>query len=231
MTIGNYSYYYVHDILGSIIALTDENGQVVVRYEYDAWGNIIGVKGGDIKNRYMYTGREYDSESGLYYYRARYYDAVVGRFISKDPVTSYWTSGANLYIYVNNMPVRSVDPYGEWWFWRRSKCNRYHKFREDIWYMGHLYNKYKENDKWAHCFVSGYLVRYYYWSKWVVYHSGIAWEYLEKAFWWLGGKYSEEDVKADYIGAYICSNADDYCESVAHCCERYYHLQIYPFSA
>jgi len=118
MTIGNYSYYYIHDILGSIIALTDENGQVVVRYEYDAWSNIMGVRGGDIKNRYRYTGREYDSESGLYYYRARYYDAVVGRFVQKDPWFDAWKKGEGLYIYVGNNPVKYNDPSGLWgWHW------------------------------------------------------------------------------------------------------------------
>ncbi len=58
-----------------------------------------------------YTGREMDGETGLIYYRARYYDPKVGRFISEDPVR--WRDGdANLYAYVKNNPVRFVDPTG-----------------------------------------------------------------------------------------------------------------------
>lgn len=61
-----------------------------------------------MQTRYLFTGRELDAETGLYYYRARYYDASTGRFLSEDPVIR----GVNLYTYVANNPVGLVDPYG-----------------------------------------------------------------------------------------------------------------------
>jgi RHS repeat-associated protein len=56
------------------------------------------------------TGREFDKETGLYYYRARYYDPMEGRFITKDPIG--FIGGINLYIYVQNNPVNIIDPLG-----------------------------------------------------------------------------------------------------------------------
>jgi RHS repeat-associated protein len=56
------------------------------------------------------TGREWDKETGLYYYRARYYDPMEGRFISKDP--SGLTGGINLYVYAKSNPVNYADPLG-----------------------------------------------------------------------------------------------------------------------
>ncbi len=61
-------------------------------------------------NPYMFTGRRYDGETGLYYYRARYYDATLGRFISADPIS--YAGGINLYAYVNNNPITWLDPMG-----------------------------------------------------------------------------------------------------------------------
>ena len=67
------TYYYHADGLGSIIALTDHKQKVVKSYEYDSFGNMKR-KGGKVKNTSTYTGREWDKEIELYYYRARYYD-------------------------------------------------------------------------------------------------------------------------------------------------------------
>ncbi len=106
-------YYYLYDHLGSVIALTDEEGNIVNEYEYDAWGNIT-KEIGNILNPFRFTGREWDDESGFYCYRARYYDPVIGRFISKDPVTNSSLNllSQNRYIYVNNNPQRYTDPLG-----------------------------------------------------------------------------------------------------------------------
>jgi len=60
---------------------------------------------------YAYTGREWDKETGLYYYRARYYDPMEGRFISKDTI-SFSGGDVNLYGYVQNNPVNRTDPLG-----------------------------------------------------------------------------------------------------------------------
>jgi len=81
----NGNLYYLTDHLGSTIALTDDGGNVVEGIGYDSFGNSTGSE----LTRYTYTGREFDSDTGLYYYRARWYDAQVGRFGFKEfvPIT------------------------------------------------------------------------------------------------------------------------------------------------
>ena len=108
---------YHTDHLGSILALTDLSGSVKNSYYYDSFGNTTRAEdgqGGVISasealslSHYAYTGREMDLESGLYYYRARYYDSNAGVFIEEDPVFS-----ENLYPYVGNGPIKFTDPFG-----------------------------------------------------------------------------------------------------------------------
>jgi RHS repeat-associated protein len=105
----NQIYTYHRDALGSIIAITDQSNTIVQRYTYDAYGNLT-TSNPDFRQPYAYTGREYDEESGLYYYRARYYDSEVGRFITRDPIGL--RGGHNLYAYVRNNPMRFADPSG-----------------------------------------------------------------------------------------------------------------------
>jgi RHS repeat-associated protein len=83
---------------------TVKSGAIISTVDYDAFGNGGSVMG------YGFTGREFDPETGLLYYRARYYDPKVGRFLSPDPVG--YLAGPNLYSYVENDPVNLVDPYG-----------------------------------------------------------------------------------------------------------------------
>lgn len=101
-------YYYHADGLGSIVAITDGAGRVVQRYEYDSFGMVSAET--EFENSYTYTGREWDKETGLYYYRARYYDPMEGRFISKDPIG--FLGGINLYTYVQNNSINWTDPTG-----------------------------------------------------------------------------------------------------------------------
>ena len=68
--------------------------------------------GGEVKQPYGFTGREWDKETGLYYYRARYYDPKGGRFISKDPI-GFAGGDVNLYRYVQNNSINRIDPTGE----------------------------------------------------------------------------------------------------------------------
>jgi RHS repeat-associated protein len=109
------NYYYHVNGLGSVTALTDSTKAVVQSYVYDSFGQIVSQTG-SITNPYTFTGREYDPEIGLYYYRARYYDPKIGRFISEDPIglIPFGPQGGinHLYVYVKNNPVNLVDPYG-----------------------------------------------------------------------------------------------------------------------
>ncbi len=107
---GGVSLYYLADGLGSITDLTDSTGAIAQSYVYDSFGNI-DQQVGPLENPYTYTGRELDAESGLYYYRARYYEAIVGRFINEDPI-EFTGSDNNFYRYVQNNPVSFVDPFG-----------------------------------------------------------------------------------------------------------------------
>jgi len=61
-------------------------------------------------NPYQFTGRQYDSETGLHYYRARYYNAEIGRFLQPDPIG--YNDGMNMYAYVGNNPISFTDPFG-----------------------------------------------------------------------------------------------------------------------
>ena len=91
--------------------LLDNNGNVVNQITYDAFGNITAETNSDVNFRFSYTGREFDPETGLYNYRARYYDLAVGRFISIDPI-GFAAGDSNLYRYVGNNPLFYLDPSG-----------------------------------------------------------------------------------------------------------------------
>ncbi len=103
-------YYYHADGLGSITTLTDSKGRVVQKYEYDSFGNLKNQKN-KIKQPYTFTGREWDRETGIYFYRARYYDPKTGTFISRDPL-GFGGGDMNLYRYTKSNPVNWTDPSG-----------------------------------------------------------------------------------------------------------------------
>ncbi|MBY0087951.1 RHS repeat domain-containing protein [Brevibacillus brevis] len=105
--------YYLGDSLGNVKKIVDRNGQVLNTYEYDIWGNVV-AKSESMENPFMYTGEIYDSETGLYYLRARYYDPSVGRFISEDAYKGAVDNPLTLnrYTYVENNPLRYTDPSG-----------------------------------------------------------------------------------------------------------------------
>jgi RHS repeat-associated protein len=93
--------------------MTDRDGKVAASYEYDAFGRITS-KPVPLANPFTYTAREYDTATGLYYYRARYYDPKLGRFLGTDPVVGTLEDPLtiNPFVYVSNNPLRFVDPLG-----------------------------------------------------------------------------------------------------------------------
>lgn len=109
ITTGKETYFYHADGLGSVVALTDQSGRIEQSYEYGSFGNLMDQKN-KIKQPFTYTGREWDKETVLNYYRARYYDSMEGRFISKDPVG--FKGGINVYAYVSNNVINDTDPTG-----------------------------------------------------------------------------------------------------------------------
>ncbi|MCR9204234.1 MAG: hypothetical protein NXH75_06640, partial [Halobacteriovoraceae bacterium] len=114
------TYFYHADHLGSIIGLSNSSGNLVQNYVYDSFGNVSIFDGSGtsfnlgsepIKQPYGYTSRELDAESDLYYYRARYYNSSIGRFISEDPI-KFSSGDENLYRYVESSPIINIDPTG-----------------------------------------------------------------------------------------------------------------------
>ncbi len=117
---GSDTRFYSHDGLGSPLALTDAAGAVLERYSYTEFGaptvtNALTAATGSASfynNPILFTGREWEPEAGVYYYRARYYSPVTGRFLSRDPLG--YAPDLNIYRYVGNNPAKFVDPYGLW---------------------------------------------------------------------------------------------------------------------
>jgi len=100
---------FLTDGLGSTMALADSTGTLVTQYTYDPFGKTT-FTGTASTNAFKYTGRE-DDGTGLYYYRARYYHPALQRFITEDPI-GFRSGDTNLYAYVKNTPINSVDPLG-----------------------------------------------------------------------------------------------------------------------
>jgi RHS repeat-associated protein len=109
---GSNTYFYLADGLGTIQRLVKKNitpasATAEIPSASSPWGDMFSSS---IGNRYGFTGREYDYQTGLYYYRARYYDPQQGRFISEDPIG--FGGGGNFYAYAGNSPINLTDPSG-----------------------------------------------------------------------------------------------------------------------
>ena len=112
------SYFYHDNSIGPVVALTDETGAVVERYRYQAYGEntilaadaVTPLPDSTVGNPFRFTGRRFDNESGLYYYRARHYLPSRGRFLQRDP--KGYVDGLGLYQYLGSNPINFVDPWG-----------------------------------------------------------------------------------------------------------------------
>ena len=120
-------YFFKKNLQGDIIAVLDDAGTLLVSYVYDAWGNCTTTYHNSTtsssiaaKNPFRYRGYYYDTDLRLYYCGSRYYDPVIGRFISSDIsdvllATPMGLTDKNLYAYCDNNPVVRVDRNGQFW--------------------------------------------------------------------------------------------------------------------
>ncbi len=106
----NKRYYFAQDVQGNIIGLMDSVGHVAQTYNYTPYGEAVDDMGESVVNPYRYKGREWDAEARLYYMRARYYDPMLGRFLSEDPIGL--AGGINPAMFVDGDPVNLYDPDG-----------------------------------------------------------------------------------------------------------------------
>jgi RHS repeat-associated protein len=105
--------YYHTDGLGSVVAASDESGNLLWRKSYAPYGEQID--GNTDNEPISYTGKKHDDVTGLTYFGARYYDPRIGRFMATDPVHFMESNPVsfNRYAYVNNNPYKYVDPDGK----------------------------------------------------------------------------------------------------------------------
>jgi RHS repeat-associated protein len=110
-------YYVCQNALSSVLSVSDDNGNVLQRYRYSAFGEqqVLDANFNPVVDApripFAYTGREWEPEVGMYFYRARFYDPGLGRFISRDPI-GLSGGDVNFYAYVVNNPINNIDPSG-----------------------------------------------------------------------------------------------------------------------
>ena len=105
--------YYGYDGAGNVRQLINASGVVTDTYDYDAFGNVIN-KSGTTQNNYLYRGEQFDPDLGMYYLRARWYNPLTGRFLSRDPEEGQFWEPKTLhkYLYARGDPVNGIDPMG-----------------------------------------------------------------------------------------------------------------------
>ncbi len=159
---GGYSSSYMSDHLGSVRALVGSDGSYAAQYGYDAFGGVA-QETGSVQNPYRFTAREWDSDVGLYYYRARSYDPALGRFLQKDPAGM--VDGPNQYQYVGGNPVNWVDPNGTFSYLYCTSI-------AGMAFADYYWNYYPKgrDDKWGHAYVGCKLRQTgcSYWTTWSI---------------------------------------------------------------
>lgn len=108
-------YYYILNLQGDVVGLTDSTGNFVAQYTYDAWGNVLTATSTMAEiNPLRYRGYYYDTETGFYYLQSRYYDPANHRFINADAYASTGQGilGTNMFIYCRNNPANKTDTSG-----------------------------------------------------------------------------------------------------------------------
>jgi RHS repeat-associated protein len=119
------------DHLGTIREVSRHNNatnttSVIDHVFYDSFGRELTHSATDPGHRFGYTGRDRDPETDLDYYRARYYNPSMGRFISQDPI-GFSAGDVNVQRYVGNSPTNAIDPSGLedlWWWWYNHEGGR-----------------------------------------------------------------------------------------------------------
>ena len=107
------TYFYHLDPLGSVAEMSDSNGNIVASYHYEGFGNVVTDGTNPPANPLLFQGQYFDSATGLYYMRARYYDPTVGRFTQRDPVAQTVGNPAiSPYVFAGNRPTVFTDPTG-----------------------------------------------------------------------------------------------------------------------
>jgi RHS repeat-associated protein len=108
MNRGGSTYGLFYDGAASVSDLTNANGELIDHYEFDPFGRPLNNS--TVGNPYLFAGREYETDTGLYFSRARHYSPTLGRFLQRDPIG--YAMGMNLYAYVGNNPLNWIDPLG-----------------------------------------------------------------------------------------------------------------------
>ncbi len=137
-----------------MIALSDVNGYIVEKYSYDVFGDVTIRDANDTVisesaygNPFYFTGRRLDDETGNYYYRNRYYNPDIGRFLQTDPIG--YIAGLNLYTYCGNNPIMWVDPFG-----LKKDSLDAEKFLRDG--RNRFYNPFRHTSEWDFAYNSKY---------------------------------------------------------------------------
>jgi RHS repeat-associated protein len=141
MTRGGQTYYYQLDAHGSVVSLANASGSIVDSYGYDPFGNVTTSTVG-VANPFTYSGYWQDAKTGLYHLKARWYEPVTGRFLTRDAVQDVVGDplSVNHYLYCKNDPVNKVDPEGSYpswahWCWVGGQV-AYALVQVAAWYYG-----------------------------------------------------------------------------------------------